>query len=97
MTSHIEVKGNYDSNSATRYFSSRTQPWMWEKFQIYVQLCKVPRLFQDTFIPKRILHNFFHKKDVYTGKGYKRKLKANKGDKKLRWPYRNLKQYIDGE
>jgi len=83
--SWIEVKNNYDSNNMNRLFSSRTQPYIWKEFNLYVNLIKVPDIFRDTFIPKSILHNFFYKVNT----------KKNKvGEKKFNFVYRTLDEYI---
>lgn len=86
--SNIEVKGSFDRNNATRLFTSRTQPWVWQKFGVYVQLIKPLELFKETFIPKAILPDFYYKK---TGKW------GLKGSKKYKWEYKTLKEYINGK
>jgi hypothetical protein len=93
----IEVKSDtrFDNNM-TRLFTSRTQPWIWDKFQIYINHIKVPEIFRKTFIPKKILSEFFYKRDVYVGKGKKRKLKALKESPKFNWEYKTLKEFLDG-
>ena len=84
--SYFEVKAKFDRNNATRLFTSRTQPWIWQKFRIYIQLIIPEILFKQTFIPKELLPEFYYKKN---GKGYK------KGDKKFKWDYKSLKEYIN--
>lgn len=84
---YVEVKSDsrFDHNT-TRFFLSRTQPWIWEKFNMYINLIKVPDIFKESFIPQEILHNFY----------YKRKTKKNKiGDAKYSWKYRTLKEFTD--
>jgi hypothetical protein len=55
LYSYIEVKPMFDQNNMTRLFTSRTQPWVWDKYNKYVQLVKVPRIFKKTFTPERYL------------------------------------------
>jgi len=83
----IEVKSWWDNNNMTRLFTSRTQPWVYQKFGIYVNLIKVPDIFKETFIPTKILDDFYYK---VGGK------KFNKGDKKYKFEYRTLNEYLNG-
>ena len=83
--SYVEVKGIFDRNNMTRLFTTRTQPWVFEKFRIYINLIKMPDLLKNTFIPESILSEFFYKRDT----------KKNKvGDKKYQWKYKSLKEFI---
>jgi hypothetical protein len=93
-TSFLEVKPTFDQNNMTRMFTSHIQPWIWEKYKVYTQLVKPFDLFKDTFVPKVVAEMMYYKKDVYTGKGAKRKLKAKAGDKKYKWEYRTLNEYL---
>jgi len=93
--SYLEVKAStFDPQGTTRLFTSRTQPWLSEQLY-YVQLIKPLTLFKDTFIPKKALEYLVYKKDVYTGKGRNRKLKAKIGDKKHKFEYKTLKEYLE--
>jgi len=96
---YFEVKAsNYNDVANTeRFFLSRTQPIMYEKFNIYVNLVKPLLLFENTFVPKPLMHELYYKKDVYTGKGDKKKLKARVGDKKHKFVYRTLEEYINSK
>lgn len=55
LTSRIEVKPDIDFNNMTRLFSLRTQPMIFDKYQLYIQLIKVPTIFKLTFTPDRYL------------------------------------------
>jgi len=58
--SRIEVKADYDRNNMTRLFRIN-QKWVWEKYNVYIQLVKIPLLFKSTFTPERYLkQNFKH-------------------------------------
>jgi hypothetical protein len=83
--SYLEVKASFDQNNMTRMFTSHIQPVVWEKYNVYVQLIKPLSLFKDTFIPKEILEDFYYQKSGKWGK---------KGDKKYKWNYKTLKEYI---
>jgi hypothetical protein len=48
----IETKGNYDANNMTRLFKI-TQKWLYDKYNLYVDLLKIPDLFKKTFTPER--------------------------------------------
>lgn len=62
LYSYIEVKPMYDKNNMTRIFKQRTQPWIWDKYNWFVQLVKVPMIFKHTFTPGRyLLTNKSHK------------------------------------
>lgn len=93
--SYFEIKPKFDHHNMTRLFTSRTQPWVYQLSHIYVQLIKPYDLMKSTFVPKLVLTNLFYKRDVYIGRGSKRKLKALKGDKKFNWEYKTLKQYLN--
>lgn len=96
FTGYFEVKASNwkDTTNTERFFLSRTQPLMWEKFGIYVNLIKPLDIFKQTFIPKTIMNEFYYKKDVYVGKGENKKLKARIGDKKHKFEYRTLTEYL---
>jgi hypothetical protein len=82
--SYIEVKGGFDRSNMTRLFTTRTQPWILQQHEIYINLIKVPDIFKKTFIPRSILPEFY----------YKKKTKKNKvGDKKYNWEYKMLEDY----
>ena len=51
---YIEVKGNYDNNNMTRLFSLN-QKWVYQKYGIYYNLVKVPKIFEKTFTPEAYL------------------------------------------
>lgn len=55
LTSRIEIKPDVDFSNMTRIFISRTQPIVFDKYNIYVQLIKVPSIFKLTFTPDRYL------------------------------------------
>jgi hypothetical protein len=86
LTSFIEVKPSWDQNNMTRMFSHRTQPWIYEKFGVYVQLIKPYELMKDTFIPNSIRHELYYKKNTKTKKV---------GDKKFGWEYKTLEKYLN--
>ena len=96
---YFEVKAsNYnDVVNTERFFLSRTQPLMYEKFNIYVNLVKPLLLFENSFVPKVLMHELYYKKDVYTGKGDKKKLKARVGDKKHKFVYRTLGEFVNSK
>jgi len=50
----IEVKPGFDQNNMTRLFKIN-QKWMWEKYQLYVNLIQPHKLFEETFTPKAYL------------------------------------------
>ena len=52
--SYIEVKADYDKNNMTRLFKVN-QKWVWKKYQIFIQLVKLPSFFKNTFTPERYL------------------------------------------
>lgn len=84
--SYIEVKSdNRFDNNMTRLFTSRTQPWVWQKHKIFINLVKVPEIFKDTFIPDEILHDFYYKVNTKNNK---------KGDKKFKWNYNTLQSFL---
>lgn len=84
--SWIECKAQWDFNNMTRMFLQRTQPWVYQKFDIYVNLIKPVDLFRKTFIPSAVLNQFYYK--VATKKN-------KKGDKKFSWEYRTLDEYLN--
>lgn len=50
----VEIKPLYDKNNMTRLARTNIK-WVWDKHRVYVNLIKVPRIFKDTFTPKRYL------------------------------------------
>ena len=79
-----------DSHGSTRLFTSRTQPWVYEKFGIFVNLCTPNILFSNTFVPKSLVDNFYYKKAI----AKKGKL-IRKGDSKVTWEIRTVEQFIN--
>lgn len=85
-TSFVECKAQWDYNNMTRMFLQRTQPWVYQKFDIYINLIKPIDLFKKTFIPSAILNQFYYKIDT----------KKNKvGDKKFPFIYKTLEEYLN--
>jgi hypothetical protein len=66
----FEVKGSFDRNNMTRLFRI-TQKWMYDKYDLYVDLVKVPDLFQRTFTPNRFRWTAKTMKPRTLPKGYK--------------------------
>lgn len=52
-TSYIEVKPNFDFNNMTRAFKIN-QKWVYDKYEVLVNLIKPEILFQKTFTPTEI-------------------------------------------
>jgi len=50
ITTLIEVKPTFDQNNMERLFKIN-QKWMWDKYQLFVNLVKPQKLFEDTFTP----------------------------------------------
>ncbi|MCK9429307.1 MAG: hypothetical protein M0R17_04835 [Candidatus Omnitrophica bacterium] len=81
----VEVKNIWDNNNMKRLFTTRTQPFIFEKYNIFVNLVEIPKIFELSFIPKKIEEEFY----------YKRNTKKNKiGEKKFSWKYRILEDFI---
>lgn len=51
ITSHIEVKPNFDQNNMTRLFKIN-QKWMYQEHSVFVNLVHPHKLFEQTFTPK---------------------------------------------
>jgi hypothetical protein len=62
-TTLIEVKPGFDQNNMTRLFKIN-QKWMWEKYQLYVNLIQPHKLFEETFTPKAYLTTLTGKQRV---------------------------------
>lgn len=82
--SWIECKGIWDLQNMTRIFVQRTQPWVYQKYGIYINLIKVPDIFKNTFVPARVLPNLYYKMAT---------AKNQKGDKKFKWEYKSFLDY----
>ena len=79
-----------DSHGSTRLFTSRTQPWVYEKFGIFVNLVTPNILFSSTFVPKSLVDSFYYKKAlVRKGKLIK------KGDSKVTWKLKTVEEFIE--
>jgi len=48
----FEIKGSFDRNNMTRLFRLN-QKWLYDKYDLYVDLLIIPDLFKRTFIPDR--------------------------------------------
>lgn len=81
----IEVKAKRDLQNMTRHFTSAIQPWIYQQYNIYINLVKVPNIFEETFIPEKIWDEFFYVKSGKWGKA---------GDKKFKFEYRTLENYL---
>lgn len=55
LCSHIEIKPDFDFENMTKIFLDRTQPIIFDKYRIYIQLIKIPTIFKLTFTPDRFL------------------------------------------
>jgi len=54
VVTYLEVKPEWDQNNMERLFKIN-QKWMWEKYQIYVNLVKPAQLMANTFTPDAYL------------------------------------------
>lgn len=54
LYSIIEVKPDYDQNNMTRLFKNN-QKFVWDKYQLFINLIKIPTLFRQTFTPNKYL------------------------------------------
>jgi hypothetical protein len=102
LFSYIETKGNFDKNGDQRLFTSRTQPWVYQQYGIYVQMIKPFDLFKSTFIPQKALEFMFYKKDVTKKNKTKSKEEVSldivklKNSPKYNWKYKSLNQWLNG-
>lgn len=77
----VEIKGMFDRNNMIRLATTNIK-WVFEKHNVLIELVKIPKLFKDTFCPKRYLETNKSNK--------KRSLKLNK----KAWTPIKLKQYV---
>lgn len=61
-TCSVEVKANFDNRDKTREVNIKRK-WVYSKFGIYVELVKIPKIFSQTFFPKRYLKTDMGLKD----------------------------------
>lgn len=93
---YIEVKADtidcklIDTTNMTRLFTSRTQPWVYDKFGIYVNLLTPFSLFRDTFVPKKVLDYYYYKKSLVTNKKV-----AKKGDCKVEYELLTINEFLE--
>lgn len=90
--SYIDVKGAFSKNLSTSVTFPLNQKWMYQKYGIYVQKIKPFDLFKQTFMPKLVIEEMKYKRD-YIKKG---KLLAKKGDSKLDYKPKTIKEWIAG-
>lgn len=50
----VEVKADFDNRDKTREVNIKRK-WIYSRFNIFVELVKVPKIFEQTFLPKRFL------------------------------------------
>lgn len=54
LISVVEIKGSFDNRNMTRLVNQNIK-WMFQLYNIPVQLVKVPNIFKETFTPERYL------------------------------------------
>jgi hypothetical protein len=54
LISYVETKGIFDRNNMTRLFQ-QNKAWLFDKYQIYINLIKLPSFFEETFTPQKYL------------------------------------------
>lgn len=50
----VETKGSFDQNNMTRLANNNVK-FVWKLYQVYVQIVKIPNIFNTTFTPNRYL------------------------------------------
>lgn len=53
-SSLIEVKADFDQNNMTRLVVDKCK-WMWQTHRVFVNICKIPSFFAQTFTPVEYL------------------------------------------
>lgn len=77
----IEVKGAY-TKGTQMYSTNLKRAWLFDKRQIFVQLIKIPDLFELTFTPKEYCDDMIYK------------IGKNKGDSKIKFETKTCKEYL---
>jgi hypothetical protein len=100
LFTYIETKGNFDKNGDQRLFTSRTLPWIYQQYNIYVQMIKPFDLFKTSFIPQKALEFMYYKKDVTKKNKTKSEEEVSlnivklKNSPKYNWKYKSLNEWL---
>ena len=78
-----------DSHGSTRLFTSRTQPCVYEKFGIFVNLVTPNILFSSTFVPTSLMDDFYYKK-TFKHKG----VLIHQGQSKVPFMVQDINEFI---
>lgn len=54
LISIVEIKADFDQQNMTRLVRTNIK-WVYDKYGVFVNLTKVPKIFRDTFTPQRYL------------------------------------------
>ena len=84
LISIVETKGTFDMGNMTRLANNNIK-FVYEKYQVYINMVKVPTIFKHTFTPERYL---------FTDKSMQPR-KINYGTKKKIIGPRTLREFID--
>lgn len=86
----FEIKPSFDQNNMERLFRNN-QKFLWDKYEIFVNLVEPISLFEKTFLPleaeKYFRYRVVNKKALAKGKKV--------GDFKMDWTPKTLKQYVE--
>jgi len=83
----IELKGSFIKQDEQRAMSLNLK-WVFDKWQLNVQLVKVPNIFKDTFTPQAYMDDMVYKRD-----NGPRGIKA--GDSKLNYKPKTIDEYVE--
>lgn len=87
MASMIEVKADF-TQADNLWKTNLKRAWLFEMRQMYVQLVKIPKLFQETFTPKAYMDYM-----VYKRPNKNKGIKA--GDSRLKYKVLTCEEYLD--
>lgn len=84
--SYIETKPNNESKLSSSIEFPIHQKWIYQKFGFYIQKVKPYILFEETFTPKKVIDSEIYNNNTKFGK---------KGDSKLKYKPKTLKEWLD--
>lgn len=85
-SSIVEVKSSYDMHGKT-YLARMNIKWVFEKHLMFIQIVKVPDIFESTFTPQKYIDMMKRKRDNRT-KGVK------VGDSRIKWKVKTIDEYM---
>lgn len=91
LTAYIDIKGTFGNKASDIRFPDK-QKMMYHLHRVYINKIEIEanpskqsKIFEETFLPKKIVEECVYLKDCYWGK---------KGESKIKYKYRTIEEWI---